>query len=214
MILTKQIVKSILNIPQTNTDYDRAITTLIPIVKMWVVNKCHNHFEVERKYPSDYFTVSPFLINTLQGTYISLYANTISFTASTKKISDSDGNMLNAGFRPGFDIRVQDSQNNDKIFGISSVTDNDITLSSDETLIDESSGYYTLLSLVQFPAGIEIPMSKIIGEELKNDSVINGDRVQSESIANVSFNYGATLSGEYPPHIINQLKPFMRVKFA
>ncbi len=200
-------VKTILQIPTATTTYDAAIASLIPLVQQWVIDKCHNNFEVKRKYPIDYYD-QRFTTKNI----IFLFTNTIAFVAGTPaRITDSDSNFLNAGFRPGFSVKVQDSMYNDRIYGISAVVAGTITLETGETLTDEAAGYYFLLSLVKFPPGLKVPVAKIIGEELKNNSVGAGN-IQQESVGNASFTY-ASIGGEYPEAIIDQLRPFMRPVF-
>lgn len=193
MWITSTEIKSILGI--TSSTYDTRITTLMPLMKNWIVGYLNNEFEVKRKYPVDYYDTR---FNHKEIIY--LFTNTISFVASTKKIVDSESNFINAGFRANYDIRVQDSQYNDKIFGISTVTAGEITLSSEETLTDENSGYYTYLTLVQFPAGLKIPFAKLIDIELHK---MNTD----------SINVEAKLSGDYPPEILKQMRQWKRPVF-
>lgn len=70
--------------------------------------------------------------------------NEVSFTASTKKITRSDvgGDWTTDGFEAGMRLRVLNSQRNNGVYLIDSVTSTEITLDSGETLIDEPEGFY------------------------------------------------------------------------
>jgi len=205
MIITYAEVKSILNL--TDDSRQTKINALIPFVQDWVISYCNNKFEVARKYPVDYYDER---FNHRDIIY--LYTNRISFDSASKTITDGDSNFINSGFRVGFSIKVEGTTYNDGIYTISSVTDSAIVVT--ESIVNEDSGYYTLLTLVQFPKGIKIPVAKIIAEELKNSSVENGDRVISESVGDASFSYASAISGEYPKSILKQLKHWMRVHFV
>lgn len=186
-------VKTILGL--TSSTYDTQIAALIPLVKSWVMSKLNNDFEVKRKYPVDYYDQR---FNHKEVIY--LFTNTISFDSVTKKITDSAGNFVNAGFRAGFDVKVQDSQYNDKVFSIDTVTATELTVSSVDTLVTEVNTYYTYLTLVQLPLGLKVPFSKIIDIELH--------KLNAESI-----NVEQELSGVYPPEIMEQLRQWKRPVF-
>lgn len=193
MWITRTNIKDILGI--TSTTYDTRIDTLIPYMKSWVIDYLNNSFEVKRVYPVDYYDER---FNHKEIIY--LFTNTISFVASTRKIVDSDSNFINAGFKDNYDIRVQDSQYNDGIFGISTVAAGEITLATGEVLTDENSGYYTYLTLIKFPDGLKVPFAKLIDIELHK---MNAD----------SINVEAKLSGDYPPEILKQLRQWKRPVF-
>ena len=205
MIITYAEVKSILNL--SDNSYQTKIETLIPFIQDWVIDYCNNKFEVERKYPVDYYDE-----RFTHRDVIYLYTNTISFDSATKTITDSDSNFINAGFKVGFSIKIEGTTYNEGIYTISSVSSGSIVVS--ESLVDEDSEYYTLLTLVEFPKGIKLPVAKLIAEELKNNSVENGDRVVSERVGDASFTYASAVSGEYPKSILKQFKQWKRVHFV
>lgn len=209
-MITVARAKELLNIPSSNTDYDTKIQNLIPSIQDWVIEFCNNDFAVEVKYPQEYYD-NRFRKNEPN---IFIFANSISFVNSTRSILDSDSNFIAAGFKPNFSLKVEETQYNDGVYKISSVSEGQIILTTDAVLTDEDSGYWTKITLLKFPKGLEIPVAKIIGEELKNDSVTNGDRIQSERVGNTNFSYGTKMSGEYPKEIMKQFKPWKRVRFV
>ncbi len=88
-----------------------------------------------------------------------MVASTISFTAASRKISDSASKLLNAGFRAGDTITVSGSTSNDGIYKILTVAAAEIVLVTGSVLTNElASATITLNETGEFePIGYPIP---------------------------------------------------------
>lgn len=170
----------------TGITYDTRITNLIPMIQSFVVNKCHNYFEIDPN--KNYFLVS-----------------TVSFDNAANTISDSAEGFVDAGFLAGMDIRIAGSLYNNKIVTLLTAVAAILTLSSSDTLTDEDAGLAVNFTWVQFPDGLIPLVAKLIGIELDVDT---NERAQAERVGNTSFDYGKRFSGEYPKGLLAQLKPW------
>lgn len=132
-----------------------------------------------------------------------LTAATISFTASTKTISDSNSGFSTAEFRIGDSIIVSGSGSNDGTYTIVSVAAGAIVVV--ETLVDESAGATVTLATVTInklvrtksdgtlpytvlPSGGNLFAGFVAGENIAaNDAVAIGDGTQAD-IADTTYN--------------------------
>jgi len=181
-LITSTELKAQLGI--TGTDYDAAITQILLFLPDWVVDFCNNHF------------INPNLY---------LIGSGISFSTST--ISDSDSGFTDAGFVSAMDIYVHGSQSNDGHYLISgtAVTSSAIVVSN-KTFTTETALNLITLYQVQFPVGLKLVVSNIVGYLLtqgKNQGISN------ESIGDYSVGYLSDL----PESIIKQLKPYRKAKW-
>ena len=198
-MITKTEIKAVLGF--SDTTYDARILALLPYVKSWVLGYINNDFEVKRKYPIDYIDE-----RFASKDVIYLFTNTIQFVGNVAGVSagyltDSDSNFINAGFRANFDLRVQDSMYNDKVYSISTVAAGTLTVDISETMTTEDpNSYYIYLTLCKWPDGIVIPMAKIIDIEL-------------HKMTTKSINVETKISGDYPKDILAQFKPWKRPVF-
>jgi len=192
MILTVEECKKLLQIQ--NDDYDTLLQDLIPQVQSWITDFCNNTFEIRTDE-------------------IYVESDSLTFThGSNPSISGYD--FEESGFTIGMHIKVAGSFSNDGYYQIKEVNETTIMLADDETLKDEESGSDVLITVASFPTGLKLAVAKLIGEDLKNNSVSNGEKVVSESVGNHSINYGgAVMKGEYPEAILRLFKPYKRVKF-
>lgn len=161
MIITVEEVNSILQI----SGKDGAIQSIIPFAESHALDYCKNYFHIPDQCISGYG---------------------ISFEAATKKISNSQQNFISelaVSFQPGLHIHVQNSILNDGIFLIASVNQNELIVSSDDTLFDEDDGTFIALNLAKIPKGFKISLAKYIGYLLKGSS----SDLQSESIGDYSY---------------------------
>lgn len=189
MITELNEVKNLLQI--SDTSKDSFINSMIPIVQDFVLKYTNNYFEIltDEVYRD---------------------SNTISFVSGTPaKINDSQNKFISLGFVPGIHIRVQGSKFNDGVYKVDIVEAGTLTLSVDEQLINESadSEVVVLITIVQFPKGIKLPIAKLIGFHLDPK---NAKGVQSESLGDHSINFQS--GGMYPQSLLNDLRPYMRMK--
>jgi hypothetical protein len=191
MIISLAKVKSLLQISVADTSKDSLISELIPIVQDVVLKFTENSFEILTD-----------LVYRL--------SNTISFEAgSPPKIFDPQNQLIAIGFTSGLDIKVKGSKFNDNYYTIDSLTDGVLNLSSSDTLINEPANnlFTILITVVQFPRGIELPVSKLIGFHLDKKKTSN---VASESLGDHSISYQS--AGSYPKHIIEDLVQYRLLK--
>ena len=198
-IITLTEVKNLLQI--SDSSKDSLISALIPIVQSYVTSYCNNYFEVVTGPNYDILRKT----NMAQKYYVESY--NISFTATSRKVNTTENDFVTSGFIAGAHLRVSGSLVNDGIFKISSVGENEIILDPAESLTDEPAGNVLVrLSLVSFPAGIKMPVAKLIAFELNKQ---NNNGLQSESLADYSY----SKSGDYPESLLKALKVYRKVKF-
>lgn len=166
-------VKNVLGIATSDTTKDSRITALIP----WVIEfACKT---LRTRFPGD----------------IEVSGDGISFTASTKKIADTD-----AGFEdiiPGIEIYVSGTLLNDGFYTVSAATSSEITVS--ETLKDEVAGRTVTITNVVFSQALKLTLSKIIGFFLQNDPV----GYSSQTIGPLNWDF--VNAGAIPQNLISEL---------
>lgn len=159
-IITKEITKTLLLIPEATTTYDSLITTLIPIVQKLIVKYCRNSF------------LNP---------NFQYQANTIAFVAvdgeTAAKITDSQSQFVEADFVAG-DYKIRWSKYNDKIVNVETVAAGTLTLASGETLVTEAAENSPMLTKVEFPEEIQLPTAHLINHYMNKQ----GRGVKSESL--------------------------------
>ena len=167
-IITAQEVRDILQISTTDTTVDFSIAKLIPLVQKKVVRYCNNSF---LNYNIQY------------------EASTLAFVSSAPaSITDSDSGFLESFFSVG-DYKIFGSKLNDKIVSVLTVAAGSLTLADDETLIDEAAENSILITKVEFPEDIKIPVATMISYLMKQQ----GKFVTSESLPG---GYSATYKDE------------------
>lgn len=190
MIVSLNNVKAVLQL--TDNTFDGLILQLIPAVQNFVFSYCNNFFELP---------------------YNIIESSAIQFVSGSpaKIISDTD---LFINLHPDMNIKVKNSNYNDGFYTISSATSNILTLSNEDTLIDENNSALVRISIMKVPEDVKLVIAKLIGEDLKNNTVQAGEPVVSESVGNHSVTYGGTnIKGTYPDELLKMLKPYKRVVF-
>jgi len=176
-IITRTNAKTLLQI--SSTTYDTVIDALIPQLQNWAVEYLNNRFHVNDIY---------------------INASTIAFvSASPATITDSDSGFVDAGFTDSIDIDVQQSARNDGIYAVSTVVAGTITLATGEALTTEAAGESVLITKVQFPASIQLWISKLIAFNLDTK---NFKGIASESLADHSISY--LHQGSYPSGLLKE----------
>jgi len=191
MIITAAEVKSLLQI--SGSAYDSFIDAMIPVVQDFVIQYTNNYFEILTD---------------------SVYrdTNTLSFvTGSPAKINDSQNKFVDMGFVAGIHIRVNGSKFNDGIYKVDSVSARTLTLSSDDSLTNESedSEVVIKITVVQFPKGIQLPVAQLIGYNFEKR---NMKGVQSERLGDHSISYQS--GGGYPKSLLEGLNQYRNLKFV
>ena len=172
MIITTAEVKALLQI--TDTSQDTLIDTLIPIVQDQIVQYCHNSF-TKKNYG-------------IKGA-VFVYGAPDTITADFTDIPFIAG-----------DIYVVNSDNNDGYYTIDTKSDTTLTLSSSNTLSNETSTD-AVISPVVWPEGIKLSAANMIGFNLEKLGWIG-----SESMGEYSVSY-VDIGGEsYPSSITGTLK--------
>lgn len=190
MIISLDETKSLLQI--SDTSKDALIENLIPIVQDFVIKFTENSFEI------------------LTDTVYRL-SNKLSFEAGNPpKILDSENQFVAMGFTSGLEIKVKGSKFNDNYYKIDSLTDGVLNLSSFDTLTTEPAHnlFTVLITVVQFPKGIKLPVSKLIDFHLDKQKTSN---VSSESLGDHSVSYQSS-GGSYPKHLLDDLAQYRLLK--
>lgn len=183
-IISTAEVKTLLQL--TDNSKDSFITADIPLVQQFIVDYCHNKFKVP-----DVYVVNGQLI----------------FNANDKTIINDVDDFLYAGFKAGFDIVVEGSLNNDGIYTIKAVEQYKITLSDNDSIVDESISdwvQWVRVSKVLFPIALKRTVAKMIAFDM-NKKI--GQGLRSESLGDHSESY----SDDYPKPILNELRPYRKV---
>ena len=163
-LITTAQARTLLQI--SGSTYDTLIAAIIPPLQDFIVEYCNNPFHVSEKY---------------------IYASTISFADDDPDmINDSDSGFVDAGFTDGIDVHVENSEDNDGIYYVDTVTAGTLTLDSAEELIVEDAGYAITITRVKFPKGLRLPTAQLIGYLMQKEKM-NG--ISSKSLAdyNVTF---------------------------
>jgi len=173
-------------ISYTYNDYDSYIDNLIPKVQADIVEYLNNIFPDK---------------NT---TYLS---GSLEFYSSGA-ITDSDNARFEIeGFTTGMDIAVEGTYRNRGIYNINTLTTDKITLSTNDTILDEcSSDEYgsgaIRLTRVVWPQGLKNLIAQIIWYNIKD---VRAKDIKSKSIGPSSVTYTDLGSGGYPDNIYKGL---------
>lgn len=108
------------------------------------------------------FKLSTGTRNALLGKKDSIKASTISFNATDSRIEDSEGGLLDAGFRPGDTVLISGSTDNDMLAEITKVDNNGEWMETDQSLTDESSGEEITIATVGGKAFADIFRNYVI----------------------------------------------------
>lgn len=115
---------------------------------------------------------------------------TISFTASTKTITDTQNNFIRAGFRAGDAVLITNSVSNNGDFTISAVTAG--TLVVNETLVNESAGSQVVIVTI-YGAYFNLSGASTTGSNFEFWYWTgDGDGNGNSSIAQAGVNFGGT----------------------
>lgn len=93
------------------------------------------------------------LKNMLLSSKASVTSDNISFTAASSTMGRVSGSMLEEGFRPGDIFQVSGSGSNDGLYSIASLSEDGLTVTLNEAVLDES-------------AGEEITVKHVLGKNL------------------------------------------------
>ncbi len=201
MICSVEEVKKFLRI--TSTEYDTFIKdSLIPL-QDWIEEYCRRDFISKR---------------------VRFRSNELKFENSSNTIINEDGDFGKFQFVAGIDIVVSGSFNNEglKTVGTASSTELEIDIDYDDFILtDEDSTihdfiYYIDISKKQYPKGLKLVFSKLIGYNIQNMSMNADDqRKKSENFKGYSYvNGGSVLvdDGSYPNALMMDLKAFRNRK--
>ena len=181
MIITTAITKTILGI--TGSDYDTQIAALIPYVQEDVIAICNPGYTKDENIYVDGITIA--------------FTNTDPDT-----ITDSDSGFVDAGFEGGHDIVVEDSESNDGVYNVDTVTAGVLTLDSSEELTTESAGEDITITRIKWEKENLFYIAKMIWYCIKHVKDFN---VKSESLSRYNVTYEDIVNG-YPKSIISGFK--------
>ena len=160
MLITVAEVNAILNI----SGKDDVIAGIIPFAESFAIDYCKNPFHISDQMVESY---------------------DISFQSAAKKIVTTSDLFISdlIHFQPGLHIHVQHSILNDGFFLLSAVTINELTVSAEDNLFDETDGALIRIDLVKIPPGFKLSIANFIGYQMKGVS----SNLQSESIGDYSY---------------------------
>jgi len=150
-----------------------------------------------------------FLTNNRFTTDIYVYGRVL-FDATAGVIT-APVNVETEGFAAGDDIYVYGSFKNDGFVTIATVATNLITVSSDDTIVNEPSGRNVYLQVVSWPKSLAYAAAQLVKFDY-DDRASYDPQVASESLGPHSVSYRA--SGEsfgYPHELLTVLEPFKMV---
>lgn len=183
MIITTTECKALLNISTSVTTYDSLIETYIPYVTDDVCAIANHRFhDAYHWIRNDYMTFSS--------------------SAKTITLGDNSTYSFYAEFQDGDTIDVISSYNNNGFYTIDTISSSHV-MSVSESLIDENSTDYTILTYIyrcDFPGNIKRIASRMIWWNVKNTQATQGD-IASESFGARSISYrdtGKVGYGLYP----------------
>ncbi len=157
-IITASEVKTLLQIPPSDTSKDTLIDMLIPLVQDKIVSRLNNSFSVVD---------------------CRVVGSTLAFVSGTPaKITDSSSSFLTTGFFTGCEVLVSGSLSNDGYYVAGTVLAGEIDLATDETLVNESSGREFTITRVQWPTAIKLEVAFLINYY----STRQGKLVNTESL--------------------------------
>lgn len=164
-ITTKDEVKELLQIPSADTSKDNLITKLVTIVQDFIVRRINN------------FAVAGFFVEGYD----------LVFKSSDKTINSQNQSFKFSGFRQGDEIQISKSLRNNKIFTISAVADDKITVSEDlkdEDPLNDYGGYYrVIIQKIEFTEDIKLAAADFIAMKMNKEKTVKsrslGDHSES-----------------------------------
>jgi hypothetical protein len=111
-------------------------------------------------------------------------------------------------FASGDNIRVCGSIRNDGFFAISTITNDVLTISTDQTLHTELRESHVKITKMDVPESAKMIMSQMIKFRMENTTATP----KSESLGDYSITYG-DLSGGYPEGINNAMNKYVNARF-
>ena len=172
----------------TYNDYDTLIDALIPIVQRDLVDYLNNIFPDKNTQ----YCASSIKIN------------------SSGTITDTNGQFEIEGFSSGMDIAVEGTYRNSGIYNVEGVSSDTLTLSSGDTVLDESAtdeygGNIIQITRVNWPVGLKSLVAQIIWFNI--DRAKKGD-IKSKRLGPGSITYMDLGSGGYPANIYSGLNKY------
>lgn len=165
-----------------------AASGLIPVVQSRIVDICFTVFASEDIYQ--------------QG------AMTFGATAGTILAPDS---WVSKGFAVGDEIYVYGSRRNDGFYTVASLSDETLTITTGESVVDELSGASILVSLVQWPDSLPYIAAQMVKYDY-DDRKSRTPGITSQSLGPRSESYGDDLgSYGYPTELIDALPRVARL---
>ncbi len=168
-IATRTEVKTLLQI--TDTTKDTIIDALLPVITSEIIDYCGSHFD----YPALQIDGDEYLGGI-----------TISVTALTKTIADSDNDMP---FSAGQNIYISGSRFIDGHYTIATAGTGSITTVED--LVDETVGADISIRLVKFPAALKLIFAEYISTKINNREIGVSNENISGAIGTSYFEDGA-----------------------
>jgi hypothetical protein len=186
MILNLTDAKLILQI--SGSDLDNAINAILPGLNQWVLDYCGFPFDE---------------------TSITYTATTIAFNESAGTITDTASGF--GSFGNDTDIRVWGSDDNSRIFSITTAAAGTLTLDTGWSVIEESAGQSVKITRIRWKDGLKNAVAMCLGELLQ-PSKISG--VDSESLADWSVKYTTGLSeSAFSATAIGYLRQYRTVRW-
>jgi len=186
MILNSTDAKLILQI--SGSGQDTNIAVILPQLNQWVLEYCG--------YPYD-------------ETSIDYSANTIAFNESVGTITDTASGF--GSFTANTDILVEGSDDNNRIFSLSTAAAGTLTLDTGWSLIEEALGNSITITRIRWKDGLKNAVAMCLGELLQS-SKISG--VKSKSLADCSVTYSSGINqGSFSTEALSQLQLYRTIKW-
>ena len=174
-------------------DHDDILDILIPSIKEFVMEYCHDTFKVSG---------------------VNITTNTIAFVASSPPtITDSESNFLEEYFSSGIEIIVENSFNNDKLFYVPTAVAGTLTLDAKDEVIAEAAGNSTIsITRVRFPKGLKAVMATMLSHLLKSMAFDDSKKeVSGETIGDYTVRYRTVDSDDFPKALLTMLNAYRKV---
>jgi len=201
MITSLSEIKALLSI--TTTSQDDLINRNIPIIEDDIRVYCNNGFANDRVY--------------IQTGDVTFTRNSTSADVITY---DGTGEgFIDANFKAGYTVQVQNSYNNDGFFDIETVSSTVMTLYSStarpyfDNLVTEDEAAYVQINQVLYPRALDNTVVKMVQSKLVVATV--DDNVKSETVSRyrVEFAGAEMASNGYPKKTMSALNKWRNVVF-
>lgn len=188
--ITRNEVKKILGIVETDTTKDDQIDSLLVPSENFVFDYTNNSFEI---YPFEYY----------------LEADTISFDAGYRRIHDSASGFIAAGLKSGVPIRIQGDLLNDGVYNTETVSAGVIQLQSDQVIEERAvaADLYVRITMVRIPQNVKLFIARFIEFNFPNDK--RSDGIASESFGGYSVSYVS--QEDVPANLLAMLAPYRKL---